>query len=81
MAYFTVFALKKHGFDLNKDEFCDATALRYNRNIYNLPFKCSCGNNFDVNNVMNCKKEGFVSIRQITLEISKKFNEKSLYRC
>ena len=50
--------------DLNKHEFRDAITLPCNRNIYNLPSKCPCGNNFDVNHAMNCKKGGFVSMRQ-----------------
>ena len=45
-------------------------ALRYNRNIPNLPnlpCKCSCGDLFNVTHAMNCKKAGFVSIRHDTV--------------
>lgn len=36
----TVLPFEEHVFDLNKDEFWDADALWYNRNIFNLPSKC-----------------------------------------
>ena len=48
---------KEHGFDLNKNEFRDVIALRYNRNVSNLPPKCLSGNSFDLNHAMNRKKE------------------------
>ena len=62
-SWLSVLPLQEHGFTLNKAEFHDALALRYNRNISNLPSKCVCGELFDVNHAMNCKKGGFVSIR------------------
>ena len=55
--------LKEHGFNLNKQEFQDALALRYNQNVKNLPSKCPCGCEFDVNHAMSCKKGGFITIR------------------
>lgn len=59
----TVLPFEEHVFDLNKDTFWDADALWYNRNIFNLPSKCPCGKNVDVNCAMNCKKRDFVSAR------------------
>ena len=66
-SWLSVLPLSDHGFTLNKAEFHDALALRYNRNITNLPSKCVCGEIFDVNHAMNCKKGGFVSIRHDTI--------------
>ena len=62
-SWLTVLPLKDQGFNLNKDEFRDALSLRYNRQVKNLPSKCACGETFDSNHAMNCKKGGFVSIR------------------
>jgi hypothetical protein len=55
--------LEKHGFALNKLEFRDAIALRYNRHINNLPSYCVCGDKFDVTHAMNCMKGGFINAR------------------
>ena len=66
-SWLTVLPLKDHGFTLNKEEFRDALALRYNRIISNLPSKCPCGEIFNVNHAMNCKKGGFFSIRHDSL--------------
>ena len=55
--------LAKHGFNLNKSEFRDALALRYNQHISNLPTYCTCGERFGVTHAMNCKKGGFVNAR------------------
>jgi len=55
--------LEKHGFNLNKSEFRDALALRYNQHINNLPSFCACGDKFGVTHAMNCKKGGFVNAR------------------
>ena len=55
--------LKKYGFALNKEEFRDVFALRYNRHISNLPSICACGDRFNTTHVMDCKKGGFVYAR------------------
>ena len=62
-SWLTILPLKEQGFNLTKDEFCDVLPLRYNRKIKNLPSKCACGQAFDTNHAMNCKKGGFVMIR------------------
>ena len=61
-AWLNVMPLEEHGFTLSKNEFRDALALRYNRDIKGLPNKCPCGQNFNITHAMNCKKGGFVII-------------------
>ena len=64
------------GFSLNKQEFRDAVALRYNLPINGLPEFCVCGDKFNTEHAMTCKKGGFVSmrhneLRDITCELLK----------
>ena len=62
-SWLSALPLEKHGFALNKSEFRDAIALRYNRHIPNLPSFCVCGSRFDVTHAMNCKRGGFINAR------------------
>ena len=55
--------LEEQGFTLTKNEFRDALALRYSKNIRGLPSKCPCGQSFNVNHGLNCKRGGFVIMR------------------
>ena len=66
-SWLSALPLEKHGFALNKAEFRDAIALRYNRHINNLPSFCVCGSRFDVTHAMNCKRGGFGMIQSETL--------------
>jgi len=50
-------------FSLNKEEFQDALRLRYNVKLENLPAKCFCGDAFNINHALTCKKGGFISER------------------
>ena len=59
--------LEKHGFVLNKLEFRDAIALRYNKHLSGLPSLCVCGTSFNVTHAMNCKRGGFINIRHDAL--------------
>ena len=55
--------LTEQGTTLNKSEFRDAIALRYNKPIKNLPERCPCGQPFNASHAMDCKRGGFITIR------------------
>ena len=61
--WLTALPLRETGFSLNKQEFRDALAIRYNISIKGLPETCSCGSEFNCDNSMICKKGGFISLR------------------
>ena len=47
-------------FDLNKSEFRDAVKLRYDLDVPDIPSVCVCGDHFNVDHAMICKRGGFV---------------------
>ena len=55
--------LEDQGFTLNKGEFRDALAIRYNKDLCGLPSKCPCGQPFNLNHALNCKRGGLIIIR------------------
>ena len=55
--------LREAGFSLNKQEFRDALAIRYNISIKGLPETCACGSKFTCHHAMIYKKGGFISLR------------------
>ena len=52
---------------MNKEEFRDALALRYDKFIPGLPSRCPCGNHFNPSHAMDCKNGGFVHARHDNL--------------
>ena len=62
-SWLTVIPLHEHGFALNKAEFRDALSIRYNKQLKGIPSTCPCGQKFDLNHAMNCKRGGFVIMR------------------
>ena len=61
--WLTSLPLRAKGFNLNKQEFRDALALRYGWPVEGLPDICACGDDYNMNHAMICKKGGFVCIR------------------
>ena len=62
-SWLSVLPLSDEGFTLNKSEFRDAIALRYNKRMIDLPPRCPCGEAYDINHALNCKRGGFVIMR------------------
>ncbi|KAG0720148.1 hypothetical protein GWK47_049053 [Chionoecetes opilio] len=61
--WLTSLPIRAKGFNLNKQEFVDAVALRYGWPVEGLPNTCVCGSPNNVDHTMTCKKGGFVCIR------------------
>ena len=59
-SWLTVIPIKDQGYDLNKREFRDAVKMRYNWEISDLPKSCVCGDIFDIDHAMICKRGGFI---------------------
>ena len=68
-SWLTSLPLKEYGFLLNKQEFHDAIALRYNLTLSNLnsPKECVCGATNSINHCLICKRGGYVILRHNTL--------------
>lgn len=58
--WLTVLPLKELGFNLNKRQFKDGVKLRYDWPIDDIPSSCVCGEVFNVDHAMICKRGGFV---------------------
>ena len=58
--------IKEHGLPLNKQKFRDSLCLRYNLPLSNLPSYCACGEMFNVNHALSCKKGGYIAQRPDT---------------
>ena len=54
-------------FILNKQEFCDAIALRYGWSIAGIPRFCACGAENNIDHTLTCKRGGYVIMRHNAL--------------
>ena len=66
-SWLSALPLEQFGFALNKQEFVDAIALRYNFDIPGRSQTCVCGEINTQDHSLICKKGGFVSIRHNTI--------------
>ena len=62
-SWLTSLPLKEFGYILNKQQFADALALRYNLNMKDCPKTCACGKSNSVNHALICKLGGFLTTR------------------
>ena len=58
--WLTVIPIDEMGFTLNKGEFRDALKLRYDWEIADKPSICVCGDVFNVDHAMVCRRGGFI---------------------
>ena len=59
-SWLTVIPVKEMDLNLNKREFKDAVHLRYDWQINDVPNVCICGEPFNVDHAMICKRGGFI---------------------
>ena len=59
-SWLTVLPIRDMNFDLNKSEFRDAVKLRHDWEVPDMPSVCVCGDRFNVDHDMICKRGGFV---------------------
>ena len=57
--WLTTLPLPWLGYVLNKQEFQDIIALRYNWQIDNIPKHCGCGSPNDIDHYLTCKLGGY----------------------
>ena len=62
-SWLTTLPLDWLGYTLNRQEFRDSIALRYNWKIKDMPAYCGCGKENDIDHSLSCKKGGFVILR------------------
>ena len=61
--WLTTLPKEEHGFYLNKQIFWDSIFMRYGLQLTRLPIKCVCGNSYNVEHALSCKRRGFIHIR------------------
>eukprot|EP00794_Sanderia_malayensis_P005131 gene5131-biopygen4184 len=61
--WLTTLLLKDEGYVLTKQQFWDSIKIRYVWLLDRVPENCECGNKFNVQHALSCKKGGFISQR------------------
>ena len=59
-SWLTALPIRDMNFDLNKSEFRGAVKLGYDWDVPDMPSVCVCGDHFNVDQAMICKRGGFV---------------------
>ena len=62
-SWLTALPLQDFGFTLNKQQFADEIALKYNLKVNDAPRTCASGGYYSANHALICKKGGYVSLR------------------
>ena len=62
-SWLTVIPIQEHGFSFTKSEFKDALPIRFNKQLQGIPSKYPCGEKYDLNHAINCKRGRFVVMR------------------
>ena len=65
--WLTSLPLEVYGFTMNKREFHDAIALRYNFKISDVSSVCFCGQKNSINHTLTCQKGGYTHLRHNSL--------------
>ena len=60
--WLSVVPIKEYNYTLNKQQFYGSLRLRYNWPIPGLPTMCPCGEKFNVQHALSCKKGGFITL-------------------
>ena len=61
--WLTNLPIKELGYELWKQEFWDATKIRYKLPLDRIPSQCICEESFDVTHAVSCKTGGFITLR------------------
>ena len=61
--WLTTLPLAEHSFNLNKQDFRDALALRYLLPMKEIPMNCACGHKNDIEHCLSCPLGGYVYLR------------------
>ena len=61
--WLTTLPLEEHGFNLNKSDFRDALALRYDLSLKEFPNHCACGKPNSIEHCLTCARGGYVHLR------------------
>ena len=60
--WLNIIPIEEFNSNLNKQQFLDAVRLRYQLRIPDLSTQCPCGEKFDTQHAMSCKKGGFANL-------------------
>ena len=65
--WLTTLPLQQYGFSMNKQEFHDAVALRYDYKLSNVSGTCFCGKKNTINHSLVCPNGGYRNLRHNSL--------------